>query len=449
MKLSINSKKKLGIIIALSCIAFCALLFCLIGYFTSDPKKAFTKAYKKTFVDTPSEALLGNRQIISTLKENPAYSSGLSLTLQEISGVDLGEYTGLFSGVGFSLDTASDLRNRKGSGTLDITYVGNTCLSFGGHLQGSKFHLTCPQLLDGNLFVNFGTLKEDLLTDSVTTRLMQDVGFVLTEDSITEFFNILGSPSSLLTFTDFNTTPGTPDNPIIVEELKKKDVSLPDTVSAKKVYRITVPEEVYSSLLTSSNADIQKEIEKICKELGDIVVIAAVSKDGYIRYMETSSAYEETELTLTAVFSGKKNISEEAEFEFCINPGEDTVILTLCSSFDAETRLTSFSSDITANDETVLSFAYEGEFDDIEKGVAYTLDFDYLEIYLKDIVSVSLTGDCYIDTETCEITPPSGTEYNLITIDDSELFLLITEIIQNLQTDPLLSGLLDTLDIGM
>ena len=106
------------------------------------------------------------------------------------------------------------------------------------------------------------------------------------------------------------------------------------------------------------------------------------------------------------------------------------------------------SAEFILDGETLMDFSTEGTYTDIEKGKKYTLDFDYIELSLADLLSVSVAGNYYIDFTKCDIPKLSGPEYNLFTMDEEEFSDLAFEIIGNLTSDPLLSGLMELLDIG-
>ena len=156
------------------------LLFCLMGCSKKTPREALEEAYEKTFTENnPTENLLGLSELNTKLNENKAHSTGFSFTIQELSYEELGEYAALLSGLGISVDSASDLLNRKGTATADITYGGTTYLTLTGQLQGSEIFLTSPQFLDNNLSIDLSTLKEDLNSDSLVAQLFRAYGITL------------------------------------------------------------------------------------------------------------------------------------------------------------------------------------------------------------------------------------------------------------------------------
>lgn len=458
----------------MACLALFSMLFCLSGCGKKTPREALEEAYQKTFfTGSKLENLLGLTDIHTKLSENKAYSTGLSLKIQELSGADLGSYAGFLSGLGITMDSASDLLNRKSAATVDITYGGTTYLTLGGQIQGSKIHITSPQLLNGSLMVNLSTLKTDLASDSMIARALRDAGVALPEELFSELTESFLNPSSLLKLSELTESFEELDEDIIVEKLKKKEVTLPEDITAKKIYLVTVPEASYvkalqtvadaymnyassltaaldtSASLESESADLKKEIGEFGAELGDLHFTVAVSKDGYIRYVESTSEYQEEILSFTGLFSDGKQALEEAELTLTVTGKETDIEMNMTSSFDPETRELAFSSEVKEDQKTLLSFATEGTFKDVEKGMKYTLDFDYLEMQAEDSLSVSLAGDYYVDTTKCDISAPSGPEHNLFTMTESDFGTLVMELIMNLQSDPLLSELLANFDLSM
>lgn len=458
----------------IACLALFSMLFCLSGCGKKTPREALEEAYHKTFfTGSKLENLLGLTDINAKLAENKAYSTGLSLKIQELSGADLGPYAGFLSGLGVTVDSASDLLNRKSATTMDITYGGTTYLTLGGQIQGSEIHITSPQLLDGSLMVNLSTLKSDLASDSMIAQALRDAGVALPEELFSEITETFLNPSSFANLAELTEAFEELDEDIIVEKLKKKEVTLPEDITAKKFYLVTIPESSYvkafqtmtdtymnyvssltatldtSASLENEAADTRKEIEDFGAKLGDIQFTVAVSKDGYIRYVESTSEYEEETLSFTGFFSDGKQALEETKLNLSITGTESNVEMNVTSAFDPETQEITLSSEIKDNQKTLFSFATEGTFRDVEKGMKYTLDFDYLEMQEEDRLSVSLAGDYYVDTTKCDISAPSGPEYNLLTMTDSDFGTLVMEIFTNLQSDPLLSELFGNLDLSM
>ncbi len=453
-------------------LALTAFLFCLAGCSKKTPREALENAYKKTFTqENPKETVLGLAEINDALDDNKAHSSGFSFAIQELTNEELGEYAGILSGLGLTVDTASDTKNRKQSALVDITYGGTTYLSLGGQINNSKLHLTAPQLLDGSLCVNLQTMSDDLESDSMMAELF-DLYDITLPDSTGELVSSLITPSSLLSFGEFASSWNDLDDAIVVETLNKKEVSLPDGISAKTVYRVTIPEEAYAecmntatlamteavnSALTKMGIDdlgdvdeneLDQVIRDFAEELGDVVFIVSVTKDGYINYVTTSFEIEGAAFALEAFFTGKKHPMEEINIVATFDTEGDAIEFEYNESFDSKDLTLALSAELSLDGETLAEFSTEGTFTDIEKGKKYTLDFDYIELYLTDLLSVSVAGNYYVDITECDIPKLSGPEYNLFTMSEEEFSNLALEMLENLSNDPLLSGVLNLLDIG-
>lgn len=465
-----NSKRKHYLITILTIFTF---LFCCMGCAKKTPREIVEDAYKKTFVqNNPTETVLGLSEITEKVNDNKAYSSGLSVSIQELSGEEFGEYAGLLSGLGVSVDSASDLLNRKSASTVDITYGGTTYFTLGGQLQGSKFYLTSPQLLDGSLSVDFSTLKDDLNSDSMLAQLLKTYNVTLPENFSESILSAFTTPTSLQNLEAITSACEEFDKAVLVEQLDKKTVSLPADVNAKNVYSVTIPQYAYvtvidaaidaladyssslSSAIEESAADMDTdELKDIVRDMADavkdIVLTVAVTKDGYISYVASEVTSETETFTLTATFSGKKNPLTDTDVVFDLTSDGKTMTIAYEESFDEKENELSFSAKVIADGETMATFSGEGTFSDIKKGEKYVLDFDYLELEMKDLMSVSLGGEYYIDTTTCEISAPTGTEHNLFRMSQQDFTALAMEIATNLQEDPLLSKLLESLDLGM
>ena len=457
----------------LSILAVLTLLFSCMGCSKKTPREALEEAYEKTFTKgTPTETLLGLTELTSRTKGNNSFSSGLSLSLQELSGEAVGEYAGILSGLGVNIDTASDLGNKKSAGTMDITYGGTTYLTLGGQLNDSKLFLTVPQLLAGSLSIDFSTLKEDLASDSMLAQLFSEAGLTLPEnfspDSLTSFI----TPDFLTNLTKFTAAYEALDQAIIVEKADKKSVALPSDVSAKNVYNVTIPKDAYVELINAAVqsltdysaslleamgetgteeldlAEFEASVNKLADSVGDIVFTVAVTKDGYISYAESKITSEANTFTLTGTFSGKKHPLHDTEVVFEADVDDETVSISYENSFDTSSNEITFSTGIELNGMTMFTCSGEGTFTDVEKGKKYTLDFNYLEFEAANVLSVSLAGSYYVDTTKCNIPSPTGTEYHLFRMNQEDFTSLALEVITNLQKDPLLSGLLKNLDLG-
>ena len=447
------------------------MVFCLAGCSKKTPREALEEAYQKTFIDNnPIESMLGLTELTTKLNENKAHSTGYSFTIQEISGKDLDRYAGYLSGLGLSVDNASDLLNRKSMSAMDITYGGTTYLTLGTQLQGSELFLTVPQLLDGSVTVDFSTIEEDLTSDSMIGQLFQSYNLTLPESFFSDLTQALTtSPADtgdlLAAWEELEAA-------ILVEKLEKKEISLPESVTAKHVYNVTIPKQAYVTFMNASLdyceksakaltasfgtegtnevsaefAEGKEEFRKLADSVGDVVVTVAVTKKGYINYMVSTITSGEDTATFTASFTGANTPLEAFKLVTDATINEKAYRFDLTQEFDT----TNHEIDLTAKaseDNTVL-FAFDciGTFCDIEKDGKFTLDFDYLELKYGDDLSLSLAGDYYIDTTVCNIPAPAPSEYNLLRMSQADFTALLLEVAANLKEDPLLSNVFGLLN---
>lgn len=454
-----------------------AMIFCCAGCSKKTPREALEEAYEKTFVkNNPTENTLGLTEINTKLNENAAHSTGFSVTLQELSGADLGPYGGVLTGLGLSVDSASDLLNRKAAATMDIIYGGTTYLSLGGQIHGSEIHLTSPQLLDNSVFVNLSTLQEDLSSDSLIAQAFKDSGLTLPEDFSADILSALTS-SSLAEMNDFITACEALDEEILVEKVDKKAVTLPEDVPFKTVYNVTIPKQAYVALFstyldysyeasaslaeslgetdtvpTSSDLEeVKQEMQKIADVIGDIVITVSVTKNGYINYATSTVSYNTDTMTFTMSLTGEKNPLEKVSVVMNGTAEGKEFSFSFEQDYDTENNEINLRAKATEDDQTILTMDCAGSYTDIEKGKKYTFDFDYLELEMttgpepEDTLSVSLAGDYYVDTTVCNITAPKSSEYNLFRMSQEDFSALYIEVLKNLQEDPLLSGLMGSL----
>lgn len=444
------------------------LLFCAAGCSKKTPREALEEAYEKTFVtDNPTESLFGLSDINTYINDSKAYSTGFSFRIQELSGEGMDSYAGFLSGLGISADASYDLLNRKTSTAMDITYGGTTYFTLGGQLQGSKVHLTAPQLLDGSLSLDLSTMKEDLTSDSMLGKLLRENGISLPENLTEELLKSLTAPATLNDMVALTEACKNLDDAIVVEKLDKKSVAFSSDVTYKTAYSVTIPKDAYmavmnaaldasmdyssalsDSLTETATADAAAELEEtkaslqeIADTIGDLVIHVAVTKDGYITFAETNITDEEDTYLLTAAFTGETAPLTDVEVLFRGIVDGEALEAVYEETFDTETNEIEFAFTATEEDTTLLTLSGEGTFTDVEKGKKYTLDFDYLELETEEF-SVSLAGDYYVDTTACNITAPSGTEYNILRMTDMEFTQLLLEVYANLQADPVLSSVL-------
>lgn len=471
-------KRKTGLFFSLL-MAF-ALFFSFAGCSKEPPRKTLDKAFDKTFtVENPTKRLLGTQQLQEAMSEENGYSNGFSLKLQELSGEGLESYSGLLSGLGISVDRASDIKNKKSAGTLGITYGGATYLSISGQLDNSKLYLTVPQLLDGSLSVDFATLEEDLASDSMMAQLFALSGLTLPEGFSSDITDSLFTPHSLTLPVEYITALEELKQAVVVEKAKKNAFSLPSEISAKNVYTMTIPQDAYAKVLVagvdyieSYSASLLKSFDELTKEtsssdelyasmeelrnnlerlsdiVGDIVLTVAVNKDGYVTYIGSEVVTETENITFTACFTGKKNPLEDTFLTFQYAYDDKLLLLTYEENFDVEKQTSAFSFGLEIDKETLLALSGEIEYTDVEKGKGYMLDINYLELTLANELTCSFSGSYYLDTTRCEIPSPSGTEYELFAMNETEFSALALSVITKIQNNPLLSALLNYIDLG-
>ncbi len=446
------------------------LLFGCMGCSQKTPREALEEAYEKTFVtNNPSESILGISEINSHMSDNKAYSTGFSVTLQELSGKDISEYVGVLSGLGIRIDSASDLMNRKSAGTMDITYGGTKYLSLGGQLQGSKLYLTAPQLIDGSLTVDFSTLKDDLSSDSMIGQMFTMYGIEVPEDMFSQLMQSFASPSSLADLGSLVSSYEDFCDAILVEEADKKSVSFSSDVSYKKAYTVTVPKHAYSTLITSllqyandtsagltsamggteqeelDMLNVKLTIQQLADVIGDIVVYVGVTKDNYICCAESSIKTGAESLVMTATFAGKDNPLTDTDVVFSVTAQGQTAEIIFAQDY-ADDNEVSFDFSVKLNGVTELKLSGEGEYKDVVKGQKYTFDYDHIDLNMGDELSLSLSGDVYVDTTKCDIPTPSSTERNIFRMSEEDFTALGEEILINIEEDPLLSKVMNALN---
>lgn len=439
------------------------------------PEEALDKAIEKTFTDTdPAEKLLGLEAINKAIANNDAYTSGVSITLENLSGADLEEYADILSGIGFSVDTASDIKNEKTEGTVGITYGGTTYFTAASQLNDSKFYFMLPQLLNGSLSLDFATLGKDLSSDSLVGQAIAASGLAVPEDLSFDIWDFITSFETTEVEVPEELTKAYEafDKEIIIEEVKLDDADIPSGVDAKKAYTMTIPEDAYKDYISEctqyvletlndaltdeslqdivtdvdmpSQAEIDSMLDVVADVLDDIVITFAVTKDGYVSYMGSKLDIEVLTLEFNATFDGDKSPLEEIEIEFSATVDDETVSVEFAQSFDSEEKTVSYEGKLSAIDFTATIEA-EGEYSDIEKGKKYAFDLNYFEFDCSEDYGFTFSGSSYIDTTSCDIKTPGGTEYELLKMDESDMENLATEVMTNLQNDPLFSEIFELL----
>lgn len=455
-------------------IVLCTTLFSLSGCSKKDPREDLDAAYQKTFVDdNPMESVLGLTELTTKLNENAAHSAGYSFTIQEISGKGLEQYAGFLSGLGFSVDRVSDLLNRKSIATLDITYAGTTCLTLGGQIQGSELFFTVPQLLNSSVTVDLATMQEDLTSDSMVAQLLKAYEISLPENLFAELSQALTATSE--STEDLLAAWEALDAALLVEKLGKKEISLPENVTAKHVYKVTIPKQAYvdfmnayfdyseqsSALLKNTFApeeeggsdydfaSAKEEFRKLADSMGDIVVNVAVTKNGYINYMTSTVTAGEDTATYTATFTGTNAPLEACKLVADATLDGKAYHFDLVQEFNPMDKEIDITAKASEDNTRLFFFDCVGTFANIQKGEKFALDLDYVELEYGTDFSLSLAGDCYVDTTACNITAPVPSERNLLRMSEADYAALLQEIESNLEENLLLSTVFKMLDFGI
>ena len=429
------------------------------------PTESYEAAFKKTFKGSSSlNDLLGLDKIAEKTAKDSAHTYGFTFDIQNISGTEM-EGAEMLSGFGITLDAATDFANRKSHATLGLNYGGATQVSVVEHLEGSKLSLGIPELFNGNLFVDFSTLADDLKADTMINALLG-----LTDATLPDVESYMGLLEKVLTeagatapIADMDAIfKGFGDN-LVVKSVKKDDIYLPEGVSGKTFYTVTVPAENITSCLEElmnlgmslqdANAtesldpeELSTALDSLTAFLGDLSLNVAVNKDGYITYMgNTFSMYGMDLLKLDMTFSGTKSPFDA----FALDLSSTTTPLTAImyqQNFDKSTGAFEIDGKVVANGATAMTFGTEGSFTDVKKGEAYTVDFDYVELNVPGQMSLSFGASYYTDATKCEIPALTGPSYNFFYLTEDEMTTIVQEAVTALYSHPLISELLPELD---
>lgn len=462
-----------------SFIAVLALLSGCVGCKKETPREAVDKAFEKTFsASSPLENLLGISEIQKAIADKTPYSSGVTMTLQNLSGDMFGEYASLLSGIGFSVDSATNVAKEQLKSVIGISYGNNTYLTVNAFADASKLYLTAPQLLSGSLSLDLATLKEDLASDSFLGKTISSSlassGIEIPDELNASIWNFFTTETKIDT-----TLPESITNAydammkqIVTEEVKKDDVTLPSEVSAKKVYNMTISKDSYRDLVSAtvqyffdsfldalstesvniadidmpSAEEITAFVEELVNTLGDIVLTVAVNKDGYVCYLGSELNIQGITVTFSSTLSGEKSPMEDVQAKLSANIMGQRISLSASQKLDIENQSIAYNGKLTAGDFTA-EFSAEGSYRNVEKGKKYHFDLDFFELNCPGILSFTLSGSSYTDVTACDIELPTGTEYELLKMSENAFTGLITEIVTKLQSDPLLSGLLEGLGL--
>lgn len=457
-----------------SFLAIFVLLLGCAGCRKQTPQEVVDNAFNKTFSGTsPIEKLLGSTEIQNAINKNTPYSFGSSITLQSLSGSAFGSYAALLSGLGFSYDSATDVANKKLQADIGVSYGGTTYLTAGVQADGSKLYLSVPQLLNGCLSVNLATLKEDLSSNDLFTQAFASSGLTIPDDLSFDIWNLF-SADTTVDFSlpkDVQSAYDAMMKKVVTEKVNDADaVTLPDGVSAKNIYTMTLTKEAYkdfaeaitnyvfdifleqlneqaSAGLDITNieipdaAEIRTFVEELTNTIGDLVLTVAVTKDGYVNCLASDINIEGNTLAFSVVFSGKNSPLEEIDAKVSAKIDGEKLALDYTQKFDSDKKTLSYKGGISFDDFSARISA-EGQYSNVEKGKKYTFDLNFFEFTCSEDIAFTLSARSYMDITKCEIGTPSATQYEILKMDENALMGLLTEVMTKLQSDPLLSGLL-------
>lgn len=428
------------------------------------PEESYEAAFKKTFSGSSLNDFLGLDELEEKAAKNNAQTYGFTFDIQNFSGTDMGGAE-MLAGFGLSLDAATDFLNRKSHATLGINYAGTTQVSLVEHLDGSKLSLGVPELFDGSVYVDLSTLAEDLKADTLINELLglSDVSIPEFDNFMEIFEKALAESTTANPIADVDIFEGLGDD-LVVKSVKKGDISLPEGVSGKTFYTITLPSESLADWLEKlmelsmsmqpaelaeslNPEDITMAVESLSALMGDLSLNVAVNKDGYITYMGNSfSMYGMDLFRLDMRFSGTDRPFDE--FSFALGtPTAPTAAIIYNQTFDKSTGEFELDGNLVSDGVSAMTFGAAGAFTDIEKGEKFTVDFDYIEFEVPGELSMSFGASFYTDTTKCNIPVLSGPSYSFFYLTEDELGALGEEIMTSLFTHPLVSELLPEMGI--
>lgn len=427
--------------------------------------ESYDAAIKKTFSGSSSlNDLLGLDELTEKAEAGDASSYGFTINVQNLSGTVM-EGMEMLAGAGLSLDAATDANNKKSHATLGLNYAGATQFSLVEHLDGTKLSLGIPELFDGSIYVDFATLAEDLKANTMMNSLL---GFDLSsipeiDTYLKAFEQALAGEVAANPLADTDIFKNLGDS-LKVKSVKKSDISLPEGVSGKNFYTITLPAESLSDFLKelmelSMSMQSNETLESLTQEdldmamsslsalLGDLSLNVAVNKDGYVTYMgNTFSMYGMDLFRLDMTFSGTKSPFDNFSFEFGTTMAPTTALIYE-QTFDKSSGEFEIDGKLIAGGSTAMTFGTAGSFTDIEKDKKFTVDFDYIELDVPGEMSLSFGASFYLDTTKCEIPALTGPSYSFFYATEAELAALAQEAMTSLYTHPLLSELLPQMGI--
>lgn len=464
-----------------SFLAIFVLLLGCAGCRKQTPKEIVDNAFNKTFQSTsPLEKFLGNAEIQRAIEKKTPYSFGSSVTLQSLSGSAFGSYAALLSGLGFSFDSATDVANKKLKSDIGISYGGTTYLTLGAQADASKLYLTVPQLLNGCLSVNLATLKEDLSSGSLLAQAFASYGIEIPDDLSIDIWELFTSTNTVIDTSlpkDIQDAYDTMMKQVVTAKVNSADeADLPDGISSKNVYTMTLTKEAYrdfvetvtnyifdiflqelneqasagldiTSIEIPDTADIRAFVKELTNAVGDIVLTVAVTKDGYISYLASDLKIEGSTMAFSVAFSGKDSPLEEIDAKFSAKIDGEKFALNYAQKFDPDKKTLSYQGGISL-DEFNAKFSAEGQYSNVEKGKKYTFDLNFFEFTCSEDIAFTLSGSSYVDVTRCETGTTPATEYELLKMNETALMGLVTEVMTKVQSDPLLSGILEGLELN-
>ncbi len=428
------------------------------------PEESYDAAFKKTFSGSSLNDFLGLDELEEKAAKNSAQTYGFTFDIQDFSGTEM-DGAEMLAGFGLSLDAATDFLNRRSHATVGINYAGTTQISLVEHLEGNKLSLGVPELFDGSVYVDLSTLTEDLKADTMINELLglDDVSMPEFDSFMELFEQALAENATANPLADVDIFEGLGDD-LVVRTVKKSEISLPEGVSGKTFYTITLPStslanwfekimELSMSMQTEngmeslSPEDILIAGQSLSALLGDVSLNVAVNKDGYITYMgNTFSMYGMDLFNLHMTFSGTKSPFDDFTFEFSTATVPSTAIIYE-QTFDKSTGEFEIDGKMVAEGSTAMTFGAAGAFTDVEKGKKFTVDFDYIELQVPGELSMSFGASFYTDTTKCDMPVLSGPSYSFFYLTEEELGALGEEIITSIYTHPLVSELLPEMEI--
>lgn len=499
----VNKKKKnlLKLIIPAAVLVVAAVVG-LVIYVRAEttPYKKVKKAFEKTIAfDNPYEELLGYEELMKKQAEKKPSSKGLELSLQQLYLEDEEFDTSKLEGLGFTLDSSIDYDKKLAAALIGIVYGDTKYISANTKIEGDKISFEIPELLDAAFVIDFSTFGRDLRSSKLLEEAGSAADFPIPYELSIDVWNFLRQDflkelkESLKKHTDVFI------DGFKIEKINKDAVTLPEDITAKKVYKITVSkdsiktlaEESLSTIMTfvkdtmKEKGILEKDVElptdgeledmakQISDALGDLVFTLTTGKKGTITYIEVplniedekitcalrfkDSAFplEEASLTLTDpernAFSASLKCSKDGtaayryDLKFVIDTDKEGKTFNLSHRINKRSGEFILSGSSYNEDVAEMTFKIEGAFDDIVKGKKFTTTIDTVNFTIPDEVEVTLAGKAYLDTTKANLTFESGKEYYILAMDETDLMLISAEASKNIQENELFKELMEEL----